>query len=789
MSALVGLTLNSRYRVEEYIGGGGMADVYKVWDEKRSCYMAIKVMRQSLSELEEFGERFKREADVLARLQHPNIVRFYGVEEYEGGGSIFIVMDYVDGPTLATKLKTSRHPPSTSEMVPLVDDIAAALTYAHEHGIVHRDIKPSNILISRDGRGLLSDFGIAHLSDAMTMTYHGLGTPAYMSPEHCEGKELIAASDVYSLGVVLYESLAGRRPFIGDLQSGESPTSANVMREQIEMAPPAPTEINPGIRREVEAVLLKCLAKDPQYRYQSAADLASELHRASGVKVVPALRVVSIPGGAEVKLDGRVVGVTPLEVARLGPGAHTVKVVLKGYQDYQQTIQSPDQSVVEARLEAVPHTPLAVPGRDPEPQTTALVREPGKQSRGREAPSGGSPPPPVGSLTAIGAGGHSRRLLLLGGGLAVALAAALGVALVLLMSGGDPPGPSPSDTSTGSPATSRPSRTPTSTPRATPVPGLTPPAFPEPPFQTSGEITSAGVPDKVTFGGEKDMVVTIEMKQEGSAALNPYLRLLDPGGEVVNENGCNNGDARLLNVPLPATGEYTIELSGCNDSVGGYTMLLQRKPQPATIKFGDSPASSIQIPDDYVDFLFVAEANDIVTIRVQQDGSAALNSEVALYDSGGAELKRSGCNSEGIIRNEELKFAGTYRIRVTSCSGTTGGFKLTLGREPASKPIQYGGKGDGQITVESNYDAWIFSGQQNDVVTILVQQRGSATLQPRIRLLDPGGAEADEGGCGSVSTIENHVLRFTGSYRIIVTGCSESMGEYSISIDKESAGP
>src|SRR3990172_7094037 len=229
MSALIGKTLKGRYRVEEYVGGGGMADVYKVWDVRRSCYLAIKLMRQSLNEFEEFGERFKREADVLGRLQPPNIVRFYGIEQDDDIGPSFIVMDYVDGPTLATKLKTSRHPLSTQEMVPLIDDIAAALDFAHEHGIIHRDIKPSNILISRDGRGLLSDFGIARLTDAMTMSYHGIGTPAYMSPEHCGGKELTAASDIYSLGVVLYESLAGRRPFVGDLRRGEAPTSASIM--------------------------------------------------------------------------------------------------------------------------------------------------------------------------------------------------------------------------------------------------------------------------------------------------------------------------------------------------------------------------------------------------------------------------------------------------------------------------------------------------------------------------------------------------------------------------------
>src|SRR3990170_4323091 len=195
MAGLEGRVLRSRYRVDEYVGGGGMADVYKAWDLERACHLAIKLMRQSLGEFEELGERFKREADVLSRLQHPNIV--------------------------------------------------------------HPDIKPSNLNAARDGRAVLSDFGIARLSDALTMTYQGIGTPAYMSPEQCAGEEPGALSDIYSLGVVVYECLTGRRPFIGDMGRGDPPTTANVLKEHLELPTPMPSEVNPSLSAAVEAVILR----------------------------------------------------------------------------------------------------------------------------------------------------------------------------------------------------------------------------------------------------------------------------------------------------------------------------------------------------------------------------------------------------------------------------------------------------------------------------------------------------------------------------------------------------
>jgi len=351
MARLEGRTLAGRYRVDEYIGGGGMGDVYKVWDSPRSCYLAAKVVRRGLAEIEELARRFEREAEALTRLQHPNIVRLYGLERDEEEDLAFIVMDYVDGPTLADKLKLARGPLPLSEVVSIAEGVAAALTYAHKQGIYHRDIKPSNILIARDGRAILSDFGIARLSDALTTTYQGIGTPAYMSPEQCQDQEIGAPSDIYSLGVVLYECLTGRRPFLGDLGRGEPPTIANIIREHVELPPPPPADINPSIRPQVEAVIMKALAKDPQYRYQSAAELARALRVAAGGSPLPSLRVTTTPGGAQVYVDAVLRGASPLEIPQLSEGSHQVRIVAQGYQDYQETIQIPEFRTLDVRLE------------------------------------------------------------------------------------------------------------------------------------------------------------------------------------------------------------------------------------------------------------------------------------------------------------------------------------------------------------------------------------------------------------------------------------------------------
>ncbi|MGC1375788.1 MAG: protein kinase [Anaerolineales bacterium] len=279
MSDLVGRTLQNRYRVDSFIGRGGMADVYKVWDQNRSVYLAMKVLHSDLAEDRTFLRRFKREADTLAKLQHPHIVRSYGLET--DGEIAFILMDYVEGVTLRKKIFDLDRPFTMREVLEIMQPVCAALKYAHQSGIVHCDIKPANIMLHKNGIALVSDFGISRMTEAATATMVGAGTPAYMSPEQARGEDLTPQSDIYSLGIVLYEMLTGgERPFNGEHSRVTGGTSEKVRWEQINAQPPALRRINPNISGAVEAIVLKCLNKDPAQRYSNTMDILNALIQA-----------------------------------------------------------------------------------------------------------------------------------------------------------------------------------------------------------------------------------------------------------------------------------------------------------------------------------------------------------------------------------------------------------------------------------------------------------------------------------------------------------------------------
>jgi serine/threonine protein kinase len=280
MADLTGRTLNRRYRVEELIGRGGMAEVYRAYDTRRNYPVAIKVLREDLAEDWEFIQRFRAEAENLAHLAHQNIVRFYSLEQDQR--IAFIVMDYIDGDTLRGRLFDMRGPLSPAKALAILRQLAAALHYAHSEGILHRDVKAGNIMLRSDGTALLSDFGIAKAADAATATTVMPGTPAYMSPEQCQGGLLDARTDVYSLGVVLYEMLAGRRPFAGT-QAPDTVTGGTRERirwEQIYALPPSPRTYNPALTESMARVMLKALAKNPGDRYPSALALLQDFEQA-----------------------------------------------------------------------------------------------------------------------------------------------------------------------------------------------------------------------------------------------------------------------------------------------------------------------------------------------------------------------------------------------------------------------------------------------------------------------------------------------------------------------------
>jgi len=282
MSNLVGKTLLNRYKVQSFLGRGGMAEVYKVWDNQRMTSLAMKVLLEDLALDRVFIRRFTREAQTLAKLQHPNIVRFYGFKKEDR--LAFILMDYIEGETLKHFIHDADGKSMPYGQIRVITRaICGALHYAHGQGLVHCDIKPANIMINQNGIVQLADFGIARMSDAATATMVGAGTPAYMAPEQVRGQDPIPQTDIYALGIVLYEMFTGgERPFTGEQAQTTGGTSERVRWEQLHLPPPSPKKWNPSLTNEIEAVILKCLEKEPEKRYNSAIEVINALELAIG---------------------------------------------------------------------------------------------------------------------------------------------------------------------------------------------------------------------------------------------------------------------------------------------------------------------------------------------------------------------------------------------------------------------------------------------------------------------------------------------------------------------------
>lgn len=263
--------LDQRYELEEFIGGGGMADVYKAKDLLLGRPVAVKILHDQFKSDTEFINKFHREAQAAARLSHPNIVNIYDVGVNEN--LHYIVMEYVPGSTLKDKIRQEGHL-SVPESLRIAKDIAGALAHAHANNLVHCDIKPHNILMMPDGSAKVADFGIARAVTESTMTYSGnvVGSVHYFSPEQAKGTMITPKSDVYSLGVVLYEMLTGKLPF-----TGETPVSIAVKHLQEEPVPVG--KIDSAIPAVVEAIVSRAMSKDPALR-PSSQDLVTELAKA-----------------------------------------------------------------------------------------------------------------------------------------------------------------------------------------------------------------------------------------------------------------------------------------------------------------------------------------------------------------------------------------------------------------------------------------------------------------------------------------------------------------------------
>jgi eukaryotic-like serine/threonine-protein kinase len=265
--------LNGRYEIQDLLGQGGMARVFRGTDQVLGRTVAVKVLSPQFARDDQFVARFRREAQAAAGLNHPNIVSVYDTGDQ--GDVHYIVMEYVQGRTLRDVIRQEGPllPERASE---ITQEVARALASAHEAGLVHRDIKPGNIMLTPDGEVKVMDFGIARSStgDTLTQTAAVLGTASYLSPEQAQGNPVDARSDIYSLGCVLYEMLTGRAPFVGD-----SPVA--IAYKHVREDPVPPSHLNQDVSDSLEAVVMKSMAKNQDNRYQTADELREDLERAS----------------------------------------------------------------------------------------------------------------------------------------------------------------------------------------------------------------------------------------------------------------------------------------------------------------------------------------------------------------------------------------------------------------------------------------------------------------------------------------------------------------------------
>ena len=270
---MLGKILGGRYELLEKTGGGGMAVVYKAKCHLLKRYVAVKILRPDLVDNEEFVTRFKRESQAAASLSHPNIVNMYDVGQENG--THYIVMEYVDGMTLKEYIRKEGRLTS-KEAVRIASQICSALHHAHENNIVHRDIKPQNILINKEGTAKVADFGIARAVTSSTVTMAGanvIGSVHYFSPEQAKGGYVDKKSDIYSLGIVLYEMVTGVVPFEGD-----SAISVALKHIQEQVTPPG--EINPDVPKSIQYIIQRAIEKNLENRYHDAAEMLHDLSQA-----------------------------------------------------------------------------------------------------------------------------------------------------------------------------------------------------------------------------------------------------------------------------------------------------------------------------------------------------------------------------------------------------------------------------------------------------------------------------------------------------------------------------
>lgn len=309
---MIGETLGGRYRIDSLIGSGGMANVYKAYDEQEARVVAVKMLKEENRDDAEFVRRFAREAQAVLALSHPNIVESYDVGNDEETGAPYIVLEYVEGGTLKDLIH-AKGSLSPKVAVGITCQVLDALQHAHECGIIHRDVKPQNVMITPQGKAKLADFGIARDTAATTRTFAGtnvIGSVHYISPEQARGDAVSAGSDIYSCAIMLYEMLTGQVPFAGD-----NSVAIALKHLQEEIVPPI--EVNPRLPRALSDVVIKGAAKESALRYAKAEDMRADLLRALREPHGTFARINRALGGKKRKRRGLSVGNISLVVVVL----------------------------------------------------------------------------------------------------------------------------------------------------------------------------------------------------------------------------------------------------------------------------------------------------------------------------------------------------------------------------------------------------------------------------------------------------------------------------------------
>ena len=385
--------LSERYELGEVLGYGGMSEVHRGLDTRLGRDVAMKVLRADLARDPQFQMRFRREAQNAAALNHPAIVAVYdtGEVQSEFGPLPYIVMEYVDGQTLREIVKTTG-PMSQQKVIEVMADVCAALDFCHRHNIIHRDVKPANIMINRAGAVKVMDFGIARAlgeGQNVTQTAAVIGTAQYLSPEQARGEAVDARSDVYAAGCVLFELLTGEPPFTGD-----SPVA--VAYQHVREDPRPPSELNPAVSPALDAVVLKALSKNPANRYQSAAEMRSDLVRVRSGQSPLAPAVLSEDERTAMLSPGPPTGADPpaqRRPARARAAEPTTTTRRRAAPQHRQDRRDHAGRAARARARRVRGLPGAVRAAGPRAGGGAVA---GRRDRDR-TPATSSPPPGCGS--------------------------------------------------------------------------------------------------------------------------------------------------------------------------------------------------------------------------------------------------------------------------------------------------------------------------------------------------------------------------------------------------------